>query len=112
MQVSGKGTEERQFSHKGLTLKSSLRRLNTYFKFMVVRNPLERLVSGYRNMIEPPLNPDSKGNHAVCFSHSKGDFTEVPSLRIGQMVAVKHVISIDSSFYGLCSVPRDQRQQR
>ncbi len=27
-----------------------------YYKFMMVRNPLERLVSGYRNKIEPPLD--------------------------------------------------------
>ena len=48
------------FAQNILTLKSQLGRLHTYFKFMVVRNPLERLVSGYINKIEPPLTADSK----------------------------------------------------
>lgn len=30
-----------------------------YFKFTVIRNPLERLVSSYRNKIEPPLSGHS-----------------------------------------------------
>ena len=30
-------------------------KLREYFKFMMIRNPLERLVSAYRNKIEPPL---------------------------------------------------------
>lgn len=32
-----------------------MERLKTYYKFTIVRNPLERLVSSYRNKIEPPL---------------------------------------------------------
>ena len=32
-----------------------MRRLTEYYKFTVARNPLERLVSGYRNKVEPPL---------------------------------------------------------
>ena len=31
-------------------------RLNQYYKFMVVRNPLERFVSAYRNKIEAPVS--------------------------------------------------------
>ena len=30
-------------------------KLREYFKFMMIRNPLERLVSAYRDKIEPPL---------------------------------------------------------
>ena len=30
--------------------------MHTYYKFMIVRNPLERIVSGYRNKIEPPVD--------------------------------------------------------
>ncbi len=29
--------------------------LKTYYKFTIVRHPLERMVSGYRHLIEPPL---------------------------------------------------------
>lgn len=36
-----------------------MRRLKEYYKFTVIRNPLERLVSGYRNKIEPPLTGNS-----------------------------------------------------
>lgn len=32
-----------------------MKRLAEYYKFTVIRNPLERLVSSYRNKIEPPL---------------------------------------------------------
>lgn len=32
-----------------------MKRLKQYYKFTIVRNPLERLVSSYRNKIEPPL---------------------------------------------------------
>lgn len=39
-----------------LTSAQRLRMMHTYYKFMIVRNPLERIVSGYRNKIEPPLN--------------------------------------------------------
>ena len=43
------------FLKKGLTDKMRLYKLKNYFKFMMVRNPLERLVSAYRDKIEPPL---------------------------------------------------------
>lgn len=39
-----------------LTSSQRLRMMHTYYKFMIVRNPLERIVSGYRNKIEPPLS--------------------------------------------------------
>ncbi len=43
------------FLNKTLTTSEKLFRLKSYYKFMVVRNPLERLLSAYRNKIEPPL---------------------------------------------------------
>ncbi|CAI8054427.1 Carbohydrate sulfotransferase 14, partial [Geodia barretti] len=39
-----------------LTQLQRLTMMHTYYKFMIVRNPLDRLVSGYRNKIEPPLD--------------------------------------------------------
>lgn len=42
--------------NKTLTMREKMDRWNNYFKFMFVRNPLERLVSAYRNKIEPPLS--------------------------------------------------------
>lgn len=38
--------------NKTLLLNEKVIRLKTYYKFMLVRNPLERLVSAYRNKIE------------------------------------------------------------
>ena len=38
-----------------LTKKEKYIRFHTYYSFMFVRNPLERLVSGYRNKLEHPL---------------------------------------------------------
>ena len=32
-----------------------LNKIRNYYKFMIVRHPLERLVSGFRNKIEPPV---------------------------------------------------------
>lgn len=42
--------------NRTLTMKDRMVRLNSYYKFMFIRNPLERLVSAYRNKIEPPLS--------------------------------------------------------
>lgn len=41
--------------NKTLTDKEKSQRIKEYFKFMVVRNPFERLVSGYRNKLEAPV---------------------------------------------------------
>lgn len=41
--------------NKTLSMKSKITRFSSYYKFMFVRNPLERLVSAYVDKIEPPL---------------------------------------------------------
>ena len=43
------------FKSKNLTDTQRVFQLRNYFKFMMIRNPLERLVSAYRDKIEPPL---------------------------------------------------------
>lgn len=43
------------FLNKTLTQWDRMQRVHTYYKFMIVRNPFERIVSGFRNKIEPPL---------------------------------------------------------
>ena len=42
--------------NKTLVTNEKVLRLKTYYKFMIVRNPLERLVSAFRNKIESPLS--------------------------------------------------------
>ena len=39
-----------------LTNTQRAKMIASYYKFMIVRNPLERIVSGFRNKIEPPLD--------------------------------------------------------
>lgn len=50
-----KGLRKASLLNKTLTPDGRMERIRDYFKFMIVRNPLERLVSGYRNKIESPL---------------------------------------------------------
>ena len=42
--------------NKTLVTNEKVLRIKTYYKFMIVRHPLERLVSAFRNKIEPPLS--------------------------------------------------------
>ena len=44
------------FRSKKLTTAEKLHQIKTYFKFVMIRNPLERLVSAYRDKIAPPLS--------------------------------------------------------
>ncbi len=43
-------------SFRGLSREGALYRLNNYYKFAILRNPLERLLSAYRNKLESPIN--------------------------------------------------------
>ena len=43
-------------SFRNLTKRQALYRLENYFKFAIVRNPMERLVSAYRNKLEVPFD--------------------------------------------------------
>lgn len=47
------------FLNKTITDTGKKVRLHDYYKIMIVRNPLERLISGYRNKIEPPFTEPS-----------------------------------------------------
>ena len=49
------GIRRVSFLNKSLDDAARLDKIKHYFKFMIVRHPLERLVSGFRNKIEPPL---------------------------------------------------------
>ncbi len=40
-----------------LSAEEALYRLASYIKVLIVRNPLERLLSAYRNKLEPPFSP-------------------------------------------------------
>ena len=58
------------------------RRLETYFKFAFVRNPLERIVSGYRNKIAVPIKygnrehwPDDV-SHYIIKTYSREKYTK------------------------------------
>ena len=53
------GIRHASFLNKSLSGEERLSRLRSYFKFTVIRNPLERLVSSYRNKIQPPLSARS-----------------------------------------------------
>ena len=50
------------FLNKTLTYPQRLKRIKEYFKFMMVRNPLERLVSAYCDKIEHPITSSFSEN--------------------------------------------------
>ena len=53
--------------NKTLTDKEKTNRIRDYYKFMIVRNPLERLVSGYRNKLEHPVRYVTNSTYR-CFN--------------------------------------------
>ena len=55
-----RGLRKTSFTSPNLTVSLKKAMVYQYYKVMFVRNPLERLISAYRNKIEPPLNTLSK----------------------------------------------------
>jgi hypothetical protein len=47
-------------SFRNLTKEEAIYRLKYYYKFAIVRNPLERLLSAYRNKLESPLDSSQR----------------------------------------------------
>ena len=47
------------FLNYTLTDNDRFHRIRSYYKFMIVRNPLERIVSAYRDKLEAPLTHDA-----------------------------------------------------
>ena len=50
-----KAMDKISYLNKHIKTSEKLHQIKTYFKFMMIRNPLERLVSAYRDKISPPL---------------------------------------------------------
>ena len=50
------GIKTASFLNKSLTDKKRIHRIKTYYKFMFVRNPLERLLSAFRDKMAKPLD--------------------------------------------------------
>ena len=48
--------KQSSFLNTSLTDKERIHKIKTYYKFMFVRNPLERLLSAYLNKLSKPLN--------------------------------------------------------
>ena len=59
-------THKASFTNASLTDIQRMEKVKSYFKFAFVRNPLERLVSGYNSKIVlPPLNYNDSGSMTV-----------------------------------------------
>ena len=71
-----KAMSEASYLNKHITSSEKLYQIKTYFKFVMIRNPLERLVSAYRDKIEPPLE--------FC-AHDKLKDPLVHSIKWGEM---------------------------
>ena len=50
------------FLNSSLSYKDKIYRIESYYKFVILRNPLERLVSAFRNKIESPLE---RGHYTI-----------------------------------------------
>ena len=57
--------------NKNLTNDERLHKISTYFKFVMIRNPLERLVSSYRSKLERPLNYTTAQLNTTCILTGK-----------------------------------------
>ena len=51
----GPGVQKASFLNGSLTDSDRIHKIKTYYKFIIVRNPLERLLSAFLNKIAPPL---------------------------------------------------------
>jgi len=47
-------------SFRNLSTAEALHKLNNYYKFVIVRNPMERMLSAYRNKVETPYNHSNR----------------------------------------------------
>ena len=52
----GPGVQKASFLNKSLTDEERLYKIKTYYKFMFVRNPLERLLSAFLNKLASPID--------------------------------------------------------
>lgn len=52
----GPGVQKASFLNHSLTDTERIHKIKTYYKFIIVRNPLERLLSAFLNKIAPPLD--------------------------------------------------------
>lgn len=52
----GPGVERASFLNVSLTDDDRIQRIKSYYKFIIIRNPLERLLSAFLNKISRPLN--------------------------------------------------------
>ena len=77
------------FLTKTITENMKTYMLKKYFKFVMVRNPLERLVSAYRDKIEPPLKFFDSYRQ---LNHLKADFYHVKN--VPQFQAQRYIIML------------------
>ena len=96
------------FSHKTLTDGGRIARMKNYFKFMFVRHPLERLLSAYRNKVEPPLSDMGMGfpnnlKHSILKAYRQKEYQSWKdagcrySITVSFPDFVQHVIDTNNS---------------
>ena len=78
------GMAKFSFQKKGITNEIRLHKIRNYFKFVMVRNPLERLVSAFRDKIQPPLKfcgHDRLANPLLADLKHQGEISEFQAYR-------------------------------